>query len=410
MKQLLFIFFLLVSTCTFAQNLTKAQKRFLAKKVVQLDTDNQFHDTQWSHIHQQLKNKDVVAIGEFTHGAKEVFQLKNSLIKYLHEALGFEVILFESGMGELIEVNTNKQQLSPQQLVQKGLMGPWKTAAFTELMTYVKQENLEIAGFDVQRSGSSFAPLLKKIAQMHLADSTAYYNLELRYTKAKKQLKQKTLADSTQQSIRQLIAAYQSLEQKLNQVDAPTPTIQLVAKTLGNRASYLAYKLDFALDRDWNKAWAARDVAMANNILWLTQNIYPNKKIIILAHNFHISTYNEDLLVMGEVLKEKLDKDIYTIGVFAGKGVFAGNTRNKKELSAPDSSQLDIKHLINQLDGYAHFLSIPSKNKKSTAWLFQPIIVNDTFINLRKKNTMELAKKFDGLLFLQQVSMPNYQY
>ncbi|HEV7783653.1 MAG TPA: hypothetical protein VGO58_20420 [Chitinophagaceae bacterium] len=54
----------------------------------------------------------MVLIGEPNHGSKEIFLLRNSLIKFLHESHGFDIILFESGIGELIRADISKDQLT----------------------------------------------------------------------------------------------------------------------------------------------------------------------------------------------------------------------------------------------------------------------------------------------------------
>ena len=113
---------------------------------------------------------------------------------------------------------------------------------------------------------------------------------------------------------------------------------------------------------------------------------------------------------MGELLKDEFKDEIYAIGVFAGSGVSADNFRREETLSPPDSDRLDIKHIIQSLNGFAHYLPVPEQAYSGSEWLFEDIIVNDTFINLYKKNTMNLSKKFDALILLQKVSLPEYRF
>lgn len=52
------------------------------------------------------------------------------------------------------------------------------------------------------------------------------------------------------------------------------------------------------------------------------------------------------------------------------------------------------------------FLDIPNKANKKMNWLFNDIIINDTFINLSNSNEMVLSKNFDGSLFIDKTSIP----
>lgn len=53
--------------------LTKPIIEFLQKKAVTISKDNPSPVTDWSAIHNHMKNKRIVLLGEFTHGAKEIF-------------------------------------------------------------------------------------------------------------------------------------------------------------------------------------------------------------------------------------------------------------------------------------------------------------------------------------------------
>ena len=79
-----------------------------------------------------------------------------------------------------------------------------------------------------------------------------------------------------------------------------------------------------------------RDSAMAANIVFLSEVLYPNEKIIIWAHNGHIN-YNldnyttflwDDVRLMGNWLHEFYNDEIYTIGLYSLRGEFswAGET------------------------------------------------------------------------------------
>ena len=43
----------------------------------------------------------IVALGEQTHGGREEYLLKTRLLKFLHEKMGFDVLLLESGFYDM---------------------------------------------------------------------------------------------------------------------------------------------------------------------------------------------------------------------------------------------------------------------------------------------------------------------
>jgi erythromycin esterase-like protein len=334
--------------------------------------------------------------------------VRNSLIKYLNQQLNIKALLFESGIGELVSSDMDKKNLTPSQMT-NGLVGPWRTNEFVELMSFVKSQDISIAGFDVQRSGSSFNGILNNVAKRYGLDTMTISTLEARYGQAMGLLNSKrAVYDSLNEKTTRLINDYQKVNDNLSvhlKKDSPKD-LMFTNITIENRISYLSYMMQFLKDRNWNKRWAARDSAMARNTKWLLDNIYRNQPVIIIGHNFHLGKYNENETVMGEFLKKKYSKEMYSIGIFAGAGSYHDNFQKEVALTKPDSLNLDIKHIIASLPGYANFIDIPDKFSNGNQWLDEEIVVNDTFIALNNANTMILSKTFDGLILLKKVSPP----
>ena len=395
-----------VSSSIYCQTLTKDQLSYLQKNSKTVCQDS-ISEPEWDAVAKELKDKRFILLGEFNHGSKEIFELRNSLIKYLHEKQGINIILFESGIGELITADLNKRAMTAGQMT-NGFFGGWRTKEFADLMGYVKSENLSIAGFDVQRSGGSFLLLLKSVCSKKNIDSTLYVNLEARYSQLNRELSNsKAIYDSLKTKTQKLIADYKTVLEKLSASSDTSKEMLLSIATIKNRIRYLSYMMTFLKDRNWSNRWAARDSAMAENIQWLVENIYKNERVIIVAHNFHIERYSENETVMGEILDARYGKEMFVMGVFAGMGSFSNNAGKEQQMLVPDSTALDIKHIIQKLNGTANYISIPKSQSKGNEWLYEPIVVNDTFIDVTNTNNkLNLSKSFDGLLLLNKVSPP----
>lgn len=381
---------------------------FLKRSLISICPGDSLAKSDWHELAPLLKDKRIVLIGEFNHGSREIFLLRNELIRYLHEKLGFNVVLFESGIGELALPNLQMDNMSPKQMTY-GFFGGWRTPEFRELMEYIRSEKMAVAGFDVQRTGGSFRQLLQETAETAGMDSTFYYNLEDRYGKIARRLTARGAAyDSVRQETEALMADYRKVHAGLaHPGNASLTTAQaLVERTLLNRIAFLTYMLQFGRDRNWSKRWAARDSAMAGNVVWLNDRFWKQDKLIIVGHNYHIAKFSEHERVMGQILLERFRDEMYSIGTFAGRGAYADNSGKTEQMTPPDSTGRDIKHLIGQMAGFAGFLDMPDKAEPGSDWLNGKITVNDTFIDLSGSHEMVLSRHFDGLLLLKTVSPP----
>lgn len=409
MKALLLLSLFSLSLYLQGQTLSKEESLFIKKHADLLSRDRNFTKIDWNPVLKDVKEADIVLLGEANHGSKEIFQLRNSLIKSLHSKLDFEVILFEAGIGEMIVPNLRKADMDAKALT-KGFFSIWQTRAFEDLMDYVKKEEIEIAGFDVQRSGRSFRYLLQEAAGQALIPKLYYEDIEDRFGAVAKDLTQRKPYDQVQENTEKLIADYQKLYKDLarKSPNKGTQKFELIQRVLENRMAYLSYFLHFVKTKDWNKRWADRDSLMAENIKWLSEHIYPGKKLIVIGHNFHIAKYNEKEEVMGEKLVEIFGDKIQSVGIFPRSGSYAGNYREQKEIESSDSKSLDLKDVMAEIDAYASYLKIPKNPKKGSDWLFKKIKVEDTFINLSGDKTMNLSLHFDSLIFVEEVSLPDF--
>ncbi len=393
------------------QELSKDQLHFLTKNAANIGLDSTYSNGDWHVLDTHLKDKSLVLLGEFTHGTGEIFTARNDLIKYLHNQHGFNTILFEAGIGEMAEIELSRADLNPKQMTY-GFFRNWQSLEFQELMKYVQSEAIAIAGYDVQKFGRGFQRLLKIVAEDYQIDTTLYVNLEQQFNQVSRKLtNRKTVYDSVYQETSQLIGRYQTLHERLLKEEPKklSEAFLVSQKTLLNRINYLKYRLQFLKDKDWNARWAARDSCMADNVNWLCQNIFPGEKIIIIGHNFHIARYNEKEAVMGEFLKEQYDSEMYVIGIFGGKGSYRNNRGQEETMEAPDSTHLDIKHIIGNLEGSCNFLDIPKEQTAESNWLFEKITANDTFIDLSSSKQLILSKHYDGILLIDEVSMQKFE-
>ena len=400
-----FIFLLILSSPVLVgQKLNSIQKSFLNKYGQEIKTENKTDKLVWDPLDQSLEGKTIVALGEFCHGSREIFLYRNDLIKYLHEKKHFDVILFESGLGEMAAVNQNLENLEGEKLC-SGFFGGWRTSEFQELMEYAKKEGMSIGGFDIQRTGGGFQNLYRVAGSQYGLNTSNLIDLENRYGQLKGKLSDYSVEyPEVKEEGENLIKAYQSLSKNI--VQNEDPMLLLILRTIDNRIGYLNYMLRFKLEDDWNARWKDRDSLMAANVVWLRENIFKGKRVILVAHNYHIAKDNPREEVMGEFLLEKYRRYFYSMGAFAGEGQYLDSRGNQKIMEPPSEEALDIKHVIQELDQDLSFIEIKDKEYRGGEWLEEDIIVQDSFIDLHNSKTLVLSKQFDGILLIRKSSTP----
>lgn len=416
-KILFLLFSLLMGKVGSAQNneeLLKLWEGYLDKKAkpIELTQETNFEDLK--ALNSALAGKRIILLGEFNHGSKEINLLKNRIIQYLHQKLGYKILLLESGLGELNTLNHNRPGLAKENMIYR-LTGPWQSEEFVSLMGYAqKNEDLVLGGFDPQKSGGSFVPFFQqKFGEIAPQLSKLLSEMEAQNQNFVRDIQRAELTPAHFLKRDSIIQAYQNILQSIQahqpqfMQDKKTETdFKVIQKSIENRIAYLHYFTTYK--KQLRQRWAARDSLMAANILWYVKELYPHEKIIISAHNYHISKYNEKELVMGEILNAQLPNELYTIGFFGGQGSFANNARKTENLS-PAVGPKDIKAIASKLKAEAVFFDFPNKIKQKSSWLDDKITVGDTFIDLDNTPTMQIGKCFDGLFLLKNITPAVYK-
>lgn len=112
-KILLFLlFFSSISFKSFCQSLNEYQERELKNLAQNIQVNDNYYNGNWDPLLEAIDRKRIVLLGELNHGSKEIILTRNELIQELHQKLGFDIILFESGFGEIGVIENQKESLS----------------------------------------------------------------------------------------------------------------------------------------------------------------------------------------------------------------------------------------------------------------------------------------------------------
>ena len=124
--------------------------------------------TDFHFLKDELKDAQVVLLGENSHFDGNVFEMKTKLVQMLVEEMGFTTIAFESGIYDvwLAQQKIRKGE-SVRESLENALFPIWsKTKEFQSFIAFYEQHKntVDLIGFDFQFSGrENYTPLVQAL-------------------------------------------------------------------------------------------------------------------------------------------------------------------------------------------------------------------------------------------------------
>jgi erythromycin esterase len=305
---------------------------------------------RWASLNKVLAKKKIVALGENFHGVREYNRIKLEMIQYLHEQMGFNVLAIESDLAMNYFANAYRDQIDDTLILKQAVTPVWHTQHHLELIAYLKAHpQLQLIGFDMltKRPVAFFAKAL---------------GIDI---------------DSSQAQFQTFLNDYPQWEE-----------------VNGNHAAYSGEK---------------RDSVMAAIVVWIAEQLYPNEKIILSAHNFHIANQKyEGRECMGHLLQQQYKKNYYSIGFYNSLGspvhIFRDMPFRHYRKDLPENC-LQYKFL--QKKGNQLFIPISGQRKtKTNKWMHQEVqqFSHSKYI----QDPLILSKFFDGIIWVRTVTAPRF--
>lgn len=262
----------------------------------------------------------IVALGEATHGSREMFQVKHRFLEYLVEKHGFRVLAIEASQPECRAIND--YVLHGTGTAKEALAGiysrTWNTEEVLATIEWMRAYNadakhvtkVQLAGFDMQITRGAHATVAAAVKQAapDRADALLAPLAPLGELMPAGAIQRLSPGEREK-----LTAALVALRPVLAKADADT---RHDLRILEQAAKMYLDPMQFD----------ARDRAMAENIGWLRDTT--KARIVVWAHNGHISKYlpaaeqAASFKNMGGVLEAKYKAGYLPIGIVFGQGAF----------------------------------------------------------------------------------------
>lgn len=276
----------------------------------------------------------IVALGEATHGTREFFQLKHRMLEFLVSEMDFTVFAIEATMPEAFDVN--EYVLTGEGDPAKALAGlyfwTWNTEEVLDLIEWMRLYNadptherkVKFYGFDMQfvtRAAKVTLDYLRAVdSEQLMVAEPALGALANPYTDGFvgwSEDRKEAAALAIEQILRRLedhgseyIAETDSMSWALARQHA-----EIVAQYI-ERMSRIGTAGGFAV----------RDSAMAENVRWILEREGPQAKLVLWAHNSHVSTQPPS---MGAHLRGTFGSDMVVFGFAFNQGSFQAVERGQ---------------------------------------------------------------------------------
>src|SRR5579859_7609883 len=295
-------------------------------------------------LQQMVGNATIVGLGEESHGSHEFFTMKQRLVEFLVEKMGFTLFAIEGSWtaGMLANQYVLTGQGDPQTVLQQFHEWIWNTQEVLSLLEWMRAYNTDpthaqkvhLAGFDMQElAAPTFDDVVQYIQMVDPQQATQVASLydgirpdpsiswsawDGEYFQQSAATKQQYIKNA--QTIGALLQTNQSMYEGRSSPQAFALALQ-DAEVIVQSTQLSA--LDPNTPKNLPVGNNLRDSGMADNIAWLHAHADGGEKMILWAHDGHIGASNSGgYITMGQRLRQQFEAAYLPIGFSFYQGAF----------------------------------------------------------------------------------------
>lgn len=361
-----------------------------------------------------FENAKIVGLGESTHNIGTVFEAKVKMIKYLHENLGYNLLVFESGYYDCEKAEEILSSgVKDIKVIQRSIFGIWNTSEVRELYKYIIETHntvtpLKLAGMDNQFLTTASKYLRKDILEI-IDDLNSKFTEQIvpdsMFGDAVDNLVSKSNSYSKVRDVDTFIL-YKTLSQIINVID-------LYSLDTSSKYSFwknVSINMIFDYRKNHFRKTNFRDSIMAENLFWHYNQ--KNEKIIIWSANIHLAKNNSSIskkgyngTMAGSYISKKYQKDYFFLAFTQnyGRGGYSRILSYKFRRANTNS----IEHYID-LNYKCDFAILPMSSRLlQNAFFTNPYMKSKLFWT--KEIKMKIDEVCDGVFYIKEVKRPKYK-
>ena len=310
----------------------------------------------------------IVALGENTHGARDFFEMKARILRFLVEEMGFNTFAIEASWPESRRLGryVRTGEGDPVKLLSGLYFWTWNTESVLEMIEWMRAHNeaggdIGFHGFDMQVPGMALHNVREYIrevdpgrtavvaGQLHCLtvfanDHRGRWPPPGYYGYRDQPEAYRELCGASLDEARELLLANREEYEAAAGEDAFEVALQSLRVAFQH---HLRANHRLPIDR---ARW--RDEAMAENTEWISRRIGPEGRMVLWAHNFHVATRPG---LQGSYLRETFGDDMVVVGFSHEGGSFTA-----KHSGLPDRDLREHELEAPVPGSYEHYLSTAS--------------------------------------------------
>lgn len=382
-----------------------------------------------SAISKAIGKSRVVILGELTHGDGTSFEIKVELVKYLHGELGFDALIWESGLYDCAEMDSAIGGTKPlSEVARMGVFGHWSRGKESfPVFEYARQTRssarpLTMAGFDLQASGSAsnsmfpdFLDWFKDASELTMEDraavDAAFQKARAVGSAADQQAAMVEAQLAVHQTAHRFLRAYETNPAKFNERWGNDWVLrrQVLKGAVKNSEMLRMHREVQEKKRPFAEPYNLRERVNAENLVWLANERFKGKKIIVWAHNLHIvrelparASASEpgsgEVDSMGRLVGKALRGDAYSLGFLSYGGTWSWMGNPVIAFRPAESGSLES--VLQKAKAPCGFLDL--RRLPNTHPLRKPLAAT---IDQQNPLTVkrDWGKAFDGVIFIDEM-------